>query len=235
LTIVGTATLPTIGASGDPELQMGTGAVVAPSRFSAGELDQQGSAVAGPNAIFVTVSSRVPRAVALASLERIDRELSRPSAPDPPPSGVVSVLRPAEITDYRTVGSTAFLLAGALALGALGGLGLTLVASVRRRRHELSLLKSLGFTQAQLASTVAWQASVIALAAVLFGIPIGVALGRWLWTRFARGIFAVPAPTVPVWSVVLIGAATFVFANLVAAGPGRIAARSPTALVLQSE
>ena len=33
LRIVGTATLPTIGSSGDPELQMGTGAVLATSLF----------------------------------------------------------------------------------------------------------------------------------------------------------------------------------------------------------
>jgi hypothetical protein len=44
LHIVGTATLPTIGSSGDPELQMGTGAVLSPSLFSRADLNQQGRA-----------------------------------------------------------------------------------------------------------------------------------------------------------------------------------------------
>ena len=55
LRIVGTATLPTIGGSGDPSLQMGTGAVVATSLFSATDLNQQGAPVAGPMAAFITV------------------------------------------------------------------------------------------------------------------------------------------------------------------------------------
>jgi len=235
LLIAGTATLPTIGASGDPELQMGTGAVVSPSLFPGADLNQQGSALPGPNAVFVTIRPGVQPAKALASLDRIDQVLRRPSTQDAPASGVVSLLRPAEIADYRSVGSTAFVLAGVLGAGALGALGLTLVASVRRRRRELALLKALGFTQAQLAGTVAWQSSVSAAIGVIIGLPLGIVLGRWLWTLFARGISAVPDPTVPVASMVLIALGALVFANLAAAVPGRIAARTSTALLLQTE
>ncbi len=217
------------------ELQMGTGAVVSPSLFPAADLNQQGSALPGPNAVFVTTRPGVPPAKALASLEHIDEVLSRPATQDAPASGVVSVLRPAEITDYRSVGSTASVLAGVLGAGALGALGLTLVASVRRRRHELALLKALGFTQAQLAGTVAWQASVSGAIGVVVGLPLGIALGRWLWTLFARGISAVPDPTVPVASMVLIALGALVFANLAAAVPGRIAARTSTVILLRTE
>ncbi len=117
----------------------------------------------------------------------------------------------------------------------MGALGLTLVASVRRRRRELSLLKALGFTQWQLASTVAWQSSMSAAIGVIVGMPLGIALGRWLWTLFARGISAVPNPNVPTSSMLLIACGALVFANLVAAAPGRIAAHTPAALVLRSE
>ena len=55
LRVVGTATLPTIGGSGQPVLEMGTGAVMATSLFSATDLNQQGSPVPGPMAVFVAV------------------------------------------------------------------------------------------------------------------------------------------------------------------------------------
>src|SRR5256885_12986605 len=64
-----------------------------------------------------------------------------------------------EIVNYRTMGATPALLASGLAAGAILALGLTLTASVRRRRHDLALLKTLGFTKRQLAAAVAWQAS----------------------------------------------------------------------------
>jgi hypothetical protein len=233
--IVGTATLPTIGGSGDPQLQMGTGAVLATSLFTAGELNQQGSPIPGPNAVLVTARSGVSPAATLRSLDRIDAVLSHPSGGEAPASGVVSLLRPAEIADYRAVGSTPSVLAGILAAGAMGGLALTLVASVRRRRREFALLKALGFTQRQLAATVAWQSSVSAAVGVIVGVPLGIALGRWLWALFARGIYAVPDPTVPVLTVVLVVLGAVAFANLVATVPGRIAARTSTALVLRSE
>ena len=70
---------------------------------------------------------------------------------------------------------------------------------------------------------------------VIVGIPVGIILGRQLWTLFARNIDAVPDPTVPVVSVILVGIGALVFANLVAALPGRIAARTPTAFVLRAE
>jgi ABC-type lipoprotein release transport system permease subunit len=114
-------------------------------------------------------------------------------------------------------------------------LGLTLVASVRRRRRDLALLKTLGFTRGQLAATVAWQASVAAAIGVIVGVPAGIALGRWLWDLFARAIFAVPDATVPVLEVVLVAVGALLLANIVAAVPGRMAARTRTALLLRTE
>ena len=132
--------------------------------------------------------------------------------------------------NYRSIGATPVMLAGGLAAGAIVALALTLVASVRHRRRDLALLKALGFTPRQLAAVVAWQATVTAAVGVIVGIPVGIILGRQLWTLFARNIDAVPDPTVPVVSVILVGLGALVFANLVAALPGRIAARTPTAV-----
>ena len=235
LDVVGRATLPTIGGSGDPTLAMGSGAVMATSLFSATDLNQQGSPVAGPMAALITVRPGVNDAVALRSLDHITAVLNRTSDPDGPVGGVVSALRPVEIANYRTVGTTPALLATVLAAGALGALGLTLVASVRQRRRQFAVLKALGFTQRQLAASVAWQSSVAAVVGVVVGVPAGIALGRWLWTLFADGISAVPHPTVPAPSIALVALGAIVFANLVALFPARVAARTRTSLLLRAE
>jgi predicted lysophospholipase L1 biosynthesis ABC-type transport system permease subunit len=96
-------------------------------------------------------------------------------------------------------------------------------------------LKTLGFTRRQLAASIAWQATVAAIVGAVVGIPLGVIIGRQLWLAFARGISVVPQPTAPVVSMLAIALGTIIFANLVAVIPGRIAARTPTAIVLRAE
>jgi ABC-type lipoprotein release transport system permease subunit len=122
-----------------------------------------------------------------------------------------------------------------LALAAICALGLTLTASVRSRRREFALLKALGFTRRQLASSVTWQSTVAAVLGVVAGVPLGIAIGRWLWTLFANGINAVPVPDVPVLEVALVALGAIAFANLVALIPTRIAAATPTAVLLRTD
>ena len=106
-------------------------------------------------------------------------------------------LRPAEIINYRSMGTTPAILGSALAVGAVVALGLTLVASVRRRRRDLALLKTLGSTRRQLASVVAWQSSIAVLIGTVVGVPLGIVAGRVLWTLFANEIHAVPSTERP--------------------------------------
>jgi ABC-type antimicrobial peptide transport system permease subunit len=232
LLIVGTATLPSIGVAGSAHLEMGTGALLSytlipPKARNVFDVQQ-----AGPNAILVRFTKGADPATATASLQSIVRKNPQIQGD----GGVVEgVERPAEILNYRTLGTTPTLLGVALAAGAVIALALTLVSSVRRRRTDLALLKSLGFTRRQLASTIAWQASIAVGIGIVIGIPLGLALGRFLWDLFVRQINAVPDPTIPTASVVLIGVGALILANLVAAVPGRIAARTPAAQLLRSE
>jgi ABC-type lipoprotein release transport system permease subunit len=114
-------------------------------------------------------------------------------------------------------------------------LGLALVALVRRRRRDLALLKVIGFTNRQLSATVAWQASIAAVGGIVAGVPLGIVLGRQLWIRFAASIAAVADPTVPIVATTVVAAGALMFANLVAALPGRSAARTNTAILLRAE
>jgi hypothetical protein len=76
---------------------------------------------------------------------------------------------------------------------------------------------------------------VAVLIGTVVGVPTGIVLGRQLWDLFAQGIQAIPAPVVPTLLVTAIGLGAIVLANLVAVIPGRIAARTPTGLLLRSE
>jgi ABC-type lipoprotein release transport system permease subunit len=148
---------------------------------------------------------------------------------------VLGVQRPAQIVDYRSIGATPVVLATGLAAGAVIALALTLIASVRRRRRDLAIMKTLGFTRRMLAAAVAWQATIDGLIGAVIGIPLGILFGRELWTLFARDINAVPQPTVPALAIVLVGIGTLVVAIVAALWPGRSAATTPPGLVLRSE
>ena len=244
LKIVGTATLPTVGYTSliADHTSMGTGAIVAqgiePPAFQR-VLRSPDQNLNGAGMVFVRLRSGVSAAAGRKDMQRIARSADTLFAADPYGQGntvaVLGVQRPAQIVNYRSVGSTPVILAAGLALGAVVALGLTLAASVRQRRRDLALLKTLGFIQRQLAAAITWQAMVAAAVGVIIGIPLGIVIGRQLWVLFARNIDAVPDPTVPLSSVGVVGIGTLVFAAAVSTLPGRRAARTPTALVLRTE
>jgi hypothetical protein len=243
-TIVGTSTLPAIGEAQSLHTSMGTGALI-PSSIAPPALRKaltyQNATLNGPTAALVQLKNGVSPSAGLASLQRIAQAGTR--AFEELPSSlymgqsvyVLPVQYPAEIENYRSIGATPALLAAGLAAGAVIALGLTLMASVRRRRRDLAILKTLGLTRRQLANSVAWQSSAVIVAGIVGGIPAGVALGRWLWILFAEQIYAVPSATVPVLSLCYVALGALMLANLVAAFPSRSASRTPAALVLRAE
>ena len=243
LLIVGTATLPAISTSGTlaDHTSMGTGALlstdIAPPAFQQAASNPDPT-LNGPSLVVVQLRNGVSPAARVADERRIVAAANNAFSADPGAIGdtvdLLPIEHPAEIVNYRSTGATPFILAAGLALGAIVALGLTLTASVRRRRRDLALLKTLGFTRRQLAATVVWQSSVAAIVGLAVGIPVGIAAGRWLWVLFAREIYAVPKPTVPL-SVLAVAVGTLLLANAVAAIPGRLAAGTPAALVLRGE
>jgi hypothetical protein len=131
LVIVGTAAIPAFSGGG-----IGNGAIVATDAVPAGVLNLQSSSVPGPNVVLVRVRSGVTVAAARTSLRVIDKKINAIPADGQPAGGVVTILRPANIVNFRAMGTIPAVLAAVLASGAVAALGLTLTASVRRRRRE---------------------------------------------------------------------------------------------------
>jgi ABC-type antimicrobial peptide transport system permease subunit len=212
---------------------MGIGALIDDQLIPPAVRNAQGNSIPGPQVFFVrTKGGDSPSA--LRSLAAVTRAINRADS-DRPASGPTAVLRPEVIVSSGSIETVPTVLGAGLGAGAVVALGITLVASVRRRRRDLAVMRTLGLSARQLATVVAWQATVAVLIGTVVGVPTGIVLGRELWDLFARGIQAVPAPDVPTLLVAAIGLGAIVLANVVAVIPGRIAARTPTGLLLRSE
>jgi hypothetical protein len=110
-----------------------------------------------------------------------------------------------------------------------------LVVSVARRRREACLLRALGFVRRQVAYSVWWQTTTIALVGLVVGVPVGIAVGRAIWQEFARSLGVLPDAVVDAGVIVAVAAGTFVVANVLAIGPAVVAARSRPSSLLRSE
>jgi len=230
LRVVGTATLPTLGVVHGAYTSLGVGAIVDRTAVPGYDRSDAGGEP-GPNVIFVRFREGVDHAAALARLRR-----ETPTIADT--TGdivVVRAQRPAEIVNASDIGSSPTILAAVLVLAALASLALTLGSSVRRRRHDLALLKTLGFTRRQLGATVRWQATVTVVAGLIVGVPLGVIAGRWLWDVFARDLDVVPEPSTPFVLLLAISAVALAVGILAAAIPARAARRVRPARILRSE
>jgi len=242
LTIVGTVTLPSIGLTLTDHVSLGRGAMLADSTLLAAQglpqnvslrqvVNSPVSIPALPSAVAIDLAPGVS-GTALAG--RISR-----ASPGGTPGGTYELpqnrIRGAAIVDAARMGSQPLVLALAVAAGAVLSLALALLAAVRRRRRELALLKTLGLTRRQVMAAVAWQASVILAIAGLAGVPLGVAAGHWAWAAFATSLGAVPVTVVPVLALLAGLVVLLVAGNLLAAGPGAVAARTPPAAVLRAE
>jgi ABC-type lipoprotein release transport system permease subunit len=175
------------------------------------------------NVFLIRFRGGADRAGALASLRRSF------------PGTVLTPYPPSEVENLRRIDSLPFVLAGLLGLLAATTIAHALVTSVRRRRRDLAILKTLGFQRGQVSATVAWQASTLAVIAAIIGLVAGVAGGRWLWVFYASRLGVRPEPVIPLALLIAILPGVVALSNLIAALPARGAARTRPALVLRTE
>jgi hypothetical protein len=227
--IVGRAVFPFFGRGSFTPTGLGEGAVTTASMFPPLEFP------GGPTGLsynFYLVRF-TPSADPMAAGDQLRKQLF--AACPRTQCGFRTARPPTDITNYARIKATPLLLAALLAGLGVALIGHALATSVRRRRRDFAVLKTLGFARSQVSATVAWQATTFAAIALIVGIPLGVAAGRWVWTLFADQLGVPPEPTVNVPVVLLAIPATLLIANLVAAVPGRIASRMQPAAALRTE
>ncbi len=120
-------------------------------------------------------------------------------------------------------------------LAALATLIHVLITSVRRRRKDLAILRTLGFKKRQVASTVAWQSVVLAVVALVIGVPTGILIGRLGWSLFATNLGVVSVPVVAWVPAAAAVPVTIAVAVLISIGPALAARRTRPAMVLRAE
>jgi predicted lysophospholipase L1 biosynthesis ABC-type transport system permease subunit len=145
------------------------------------------------------------------------------------------VVKPDEVGDFGRIDNMPFYIALLAVTAAGAALAHALVTRVRSGQRELAILKTLGFTRPQVAATIAWQATTILGVAVLVGLPLGAAAGRFMWHLFARDLGVVPEVAIPIGPVLLLIPAAVIAGNIIAALPGWLAARVRPAPVLRTE
>jgi len=143
---------------------------------------------------------------------------------------------PTELQSYQRVDNLPGILA--VVLAGLGGgvLSHALVTSIRRRRREVAVLKTLGFVRPQVGIAVISEATTLVALGLLIGLPLGLVVARWAWTAFANQLGVVAEPVVPFpFGIMGIALVALVLANAVAAFPGRSAARTRPGVALRAE
>ena len=148
---------------------------------------------------------------------------------------MISAERVGAVRGVERISAAPWFLAVALAVLAIGTLAHTLLVTTRRRRRDLAILKTLGFVGRQVRATVASLAATIVAPALMLGLPLGVAVGRWGWRVFAQYLAVVPSRSRLPFGALLIAVAVLAVTALIAAGAAEIAARVRPATVFRTE
>jgi hypothetical protein len=141
--------------------------------------------------------------------------------------------KPAELRQLDAVRS---LLVGAVGVAYLIVLAIiahALWSAAREHRHDLAVLAAIGFTRRQRGMVTSWQAVPLVLAVLAIGMPLGVAVGRWIFSSFAGSLGVVDdaasPPSMIGGLVIGVFAATLIGVALAVA----VARRAPSAVTLR--
>jgi hypothetical protein len=157
-----------------------------------------------------------PGRVGRTTVRALDRRYFAYVNPQTIPTNLVNF---GEAVDFPLLLSVTLAVFGAATLAHL------LFVSVGRRRRQFAVLKVLGFTRRQVRSALYWQASTVALFGVVFGVPLGIFIGKLIWSEFATSAGAVPLAVVPGRSILYLGLAIVAAAIALGSIPAFLGAR----------
>ncbi len=142
---------------------------------------------------------------------------------------------PTDLLNFGGVAAMPAMLGALLSALALVTITHLLITSVRRRRRDLAVLRTIGFTRRQVREAVAWQAATLMAGALALGIPAGLICGRLAWLAFTRQVGVLPVLQVPPLTFGVLVPAALVIALGVSALPAGSAAQTKPAGILRSE
>jgi putative ABC transport system permease protein len=230
--VVGKSVFPFFGRGSFTPTGLGVGAQVMESKIGSLNTPYPGQAPL-PNFVLVRIApgprhdtnaARVARELVATDACGLDNQCQ-----------VTRASRPVDVVNYSRIQGTPVALAALLAVLAVLVVAYLLVTSVRRRRRDFAILKTLGFTRRQVSTAVAWQATTVAFVALVIGLPLGMLLGRFAWSTFATNLGAPSQVTTPVVAILATIALALLIANAIAAAPGFVAGRLHPAVVLRAD
>lgn len=188
--------------------------------------DENGDALGEPTSVLIAMSAG-------STVGDLQQALDDGTWP-----GAFEASGPIESSDIQSLArirSTPKLLAALLAVIAIAAVGHSLVVAVRRGRRDAAIVRTIGFTPGEIAQTVAWHATTVAVVAGVIGLPLGLAGGRLAWGALAGQLGIVNNPVTPTAAVLLAIPVAILLANLAAVWPGRRSARLLPAEILRAE
>ncbi|HEX7275752.1 MAG TPA: ABC transporter permease, partial [Acidimicrobiales bacterium] len=142
---------------------------------------------------------------------------------------------PSEILQLSRLRSMPFVLAWLLAALAVLTTVHVMVTSVRNRRRDVAVLRSLGADGPWITRTVHSQATLFSLLPLVVGVPLGLSVGRIVFEAFAGSVGAVPDASFPYALLAAVTAGILLLANAAAVVPARRARRLAPAPLLAAE
>ncbi len=202
--VVGRAVLPGVGLyEGSDRTSIGVGAIVSPAA-----LGPRTDATKG----FVVAS--LDEGADLADFERRAGDaLAAFGEPQFQTQG-----RPSDIVGLARLKSLPVVLSSLLVVVVGVTVANAMVVAVRRRRRDIAILQALGSTRGAVTAIGAWQGLTIGVAALLFGVPLGLVVGRWFWTILANSFGTLAEPIIPavgIGALVAVVLALAAFAGVV--------------------
>lgn len=152
-----------------------------------------------------------------------------------PEASVDVPIPPSDTEGLVGIDQLPLLLGIALGVATMVTLTHTLLLALRARRRDLATLRACGYTARQVWATVLSQATIVTVAGLVIGLPLGLVAGRRLWSTWADSIGVVDTAVSPLRLLALITLTALVGALVIAVGPARHASRVRVADALRAE